>query len=348
MQYLTPYSWGDRLDLLKGDLGGRPSFFLIDSKLKLYYPFLIDMLQECFPEASCVEIEVSEEFKQIEQVMQLISRLIDQRATRETLLINIGGGCLSDLGGFAASIYKRGIEYINIPTTLLAMIDAAIGGKTAVNVLGYKNLVGSFHMPREVYLWPELLGSLPIEELRSGYGELIKYAVLIGGDFLDRILNSSLWQIDLEQIEQAVAYKNEIVAIDPLDSHLRQVLNLGHTWAHALEATALQRGLRLLHGEAVAWGVLLDGLLLEVLSGERLYWVEPLGQLLAQNYAPLFIKRADFPELLDAMWQDKKNTERGIRFMLPQAGGGAIAYDIVREQPLEEALELFYDLLQRL
>jgi 3-dehydroquinate synthase len=215
--------------------------------------------------ASVFSFPQGEDQKSFDTVQKIIAFLLEHHATRKCMLVNLGGGVVSDLGGFAASIYKRGIPFINIPTTLLAMADASIGGKTGINCHGIKNLIGSFHFPAGVILYPGFLNTLPEREWKSGLGEVFKYA-LIGAGF-------SLYELDqlspkepdllLRIINRCSEYKQAVALCDPFDKNERMILNFGHTVGHALESAALRSGISLSHGEAVAAGLLAETRLLE-------------------------------------------------------------------------------------
>lgn len=203
-----------------------------------------------------------EDNKNIQALITLSEFLTRSLATKNSILVNLGGGVVSDLGGFAASVYKRGIRYINVPTTLLAMVDAAIGGKTGINLGSVKNQIGSFHFPEAVLIWPGFLRTLPEREWCSGKGELFKYSLLGAGFSLEEISENNDPEGISHLIQLSAAFKHRIVTRDPKDNGIRMILNFGHTIGHALESEALSRNIPLTHGEAVAAGILAELFLL--------------------------------------------------------------------------------------
>ena len=207
--------------------------------LCFYLPLITDIPIEI------IEIEAGELHKNLDTCTQVWHALSELGADRKSLLINVGGGMVTDLGGFVASTYMRGVPFINVPTSLLAMVDASVGGKTAIDFLGVKNLIGSFHPAHEVIVDIDFLRTLPLEELLSGYGEVVKHATLMGGEAWREVchigdpvgLMDDEWQA---LIEKSIAYKASIVEADPTERGLRRILNIGHTVGHALEAYSHQ------------------------------------------------------------------------------------------------------------
>ena len=285
-----------------------------------------------------VGLETSEEGKTMETVLALERQLLEAGASRNALLLAVGGGITTDITGFVASIYKRGIRYANIPTTLLAQVDAAIGGKTGVNLDGYKNMLGAFRQPEFTFLCPEPLKTLPARELRAGIAELLK-TFLIGdaaaynaalaafagtktpdsvpegaknGDSGTRMPDS----VPGDWIMKAAGIKAEIVQRDPFEGGERAVLNLGHTFGHAIEHEALERGDDMLHGEAVAIGIILAARLSEALGIAQ----EGLAERLKADFASIgLLVESPYPleSLRDAMEKDKKAGGGKVRFVLP-------------------------------
>ena len=279
---------------------------------------------------------------------ELWTWLHEAGATRASLLVVLGGGALLDLAGLAASTYMRGIRTIYVPTTLLAMVDASIGGKTAIDFLGVKNLIGSFHQPLESFVDVTFLDTLPLTELLSGYGEVIKHALLQGeeswrallrlGD--PQVLGAEDWR---QLISESVAYKASIVAADPQEvSGLRRILNLGHTVGHALEAYShASRGMRsLTHGEAVVFGLLIEGYITSLLVPEtdRSY-LRQLLSLARELYDPCYYTCSAYPELLRLMHGDKKNVGGKIKLVGLLRPGEVRILDEVGEDKLKEGLD---------
>ncbi len=226
-------------------------FFILTDRhvAPLYLDALSAQFTKCGLRYSSKIIEPGESSKNLEQLCAIYSWLVSENAQRKSYILNLGGGVISDLGGLAAATYMRGIPYINIPTTLIGQIDAAIGGKTAVNFAGIKNIIGSFYEPTMVIVNPSLMGTLPVEEWANGYGEVLKYSVLLGDPQLLESMHNESGLIQ-STIERCLEFKRIVSLEDPFDRARRRTLNLGHTLGHALEAIY-----QLPHGMAVAYGI---------------------------------------------------------------------------------------------
>lgn len=224
-------------------------FLLIDENV---YGIYSSMIASILPEKEVVKIVLpaGEESKTIENVILIWNKLLEAKAGRDSLMINLGGGTISDIGGFAASAYKRGIDFVNVPTTLLAMIDASIGGKNGINFNNYKNQIGLFSEPNSVIINSQFLKTLNERDVKSGLAEMMKYAFVADESFLDLDADNYL-----DFIEKAAMTKDEIVSLDMKESGLRKILNFGHTVGHALESYYLGKENYLTHGEAVALGM---------------------------------------------------------------------------------------------
>ncbi|MBR1792226.1 MAG: 3-dehydroquinate synthase [Bacteroidales bacterium] len=287
---------------------------------------------EALQEAEFIEVPVGEECKNSEVAVQVWSSLLESGADRQSVIVNLGGGCVSDFGGFVAGTYKRGIRYVNIPTTLVGMVDAAIGGKTALNENGVKNAVGFIHHPVSVCVNPDFLSSLPESDLRAGSVELLK-TLLIGG-IIDTMPTHGWKQlITNENLTLCAKIKTLIVRQDPDDRDVRRILNLGHTFGHAVESYSHHMGAPLSHGFAVGVGMLC-ALYLSVAKlglAESVYdnyksWITELMPLPHYNLR-------DTQHLLELMQQDKKNANGEIRCVLLQDIGAAVVD--VNVSPLE-------------
>ncbi len=285
-----------------------------------------------------LRIAGDEAHKGLETIEQIWTFLNDHQATRHALLINIGGGSVTDMGGFAAATYVRGIDYINIPTTLLAMVDASIGGKTGVNFAGLKNRVGAFHQPIDTIIEPAFLTTLPNEQWLSGYGEILKTQLLSG-----QPLTPPDREMDIAPLIRAsVQYKKGIVEQDPTENGLRQVLNFGHTVGHALEEQAQGA---IPHGYAVVWGMIAELYLSVVqLDCPR----EPLTQLtsiMIAHYGKPQCHCKEMGALIEKMRSDKKNvTPEGITFTLLTKTGSPQIGQVVNERTILEALDYLFSL----
>jgi 3-dehydroquinate synthase len=274
-------------------------------------------------------------------VQRLAGELLQQGVHRGTLIIALGGGVVGDLAGFLASIFMRGLSFIQVPTTLLAMVDAAIGGKTAINLPQGKNLLGTFHQPRLVIIDPEFLGTLPRAERLNGLAEVLKAGFIRDRDLLERLhaAPGRLFQDEKELTEtiyRAAAIKAQVVARDEREGGLRRLLNFGHTLGHGLEQASRYR---LAHGRAVAWGMLAALILSEHLTGlsrEESQW----GRRLLLDWGlcrPLPV--LDPEAVMAALSLDKKRQEVGVPFVLLSRLGQAVVEDDVPEGLVKEILE---------
>lgn len=253
-------------------------------------------------------IKEGERNKTLDSLKEVWEEMYRNGLSRNSLLINFGGGVVTDLGGFAAATYMRGIRYINIPTTLLASIDASYGGKTAIDFCGVKNLIGSFHAPVSTIVSSKFLSTLPREEMLSGYGEMLKHALLNNREDVEFLLDNGLFSLSdadmLSLIKRSVNVKKSIVDSDPGEKGLRRALNLGHTAGHALEALMLGKGESISHGHAVALGILAELKLSPDFPSELL---QRLADHILSLYPPVKIIREDLPLLKNLMSRDKKN-----------------------------------------
>lgn len=258
-----------------------------------------------------IEVPAGEEHKNIESCQYLWDTFTQAALDRKTLLINLGGGVIGDMGGFAASTYKRGIDFIQVPTTLLAMVDASIGGKLGIDFKGLKNQIGLFKNPQAVFIDSQFLNTLPKEQLLSGFAEVVKHALIADKNYWNSLQNLPLEALSWEAIiKQSIHIKNSIVSEDPFEQGARKKLNFGHTYGHAIESHYLAEGNAILHGEAVALGMLLESQL------------SPITQL-EKNEIESFIRKTFtlpiLPEkgaLKKWMLNDKKNEDGTIRFSL--------------------------------
>lgn len=321
-------------------------FIVVEAQVAELYPDLYPQLQEILPTAVLRILRGGEACKTTESLGFLWTWLSEEGATRRSTLVLIGGGALLDLGGFAASTYMRGIETIYVPTTLLSMVDASVGGKTAIDFLGVKNLIGSFHPASEVIVDIDFLRTLPLEELLSGYGEVIKHATLMGGDAWREVcrigdpvgLMDEEWQM---LIEKSIAYKTTVVEADPKEQGLRRILNIGHTVGHALEAYAYQNEFRrtLPHGEAVVLGLIIESYITMCQIGGNKEYIRQLMTLARDLYSPFFFTCKDYSELLRLMRCDKKNAAGTITIMGVVAPGDIQPVELIDEAKIKEGFD---------
>ena len=298
--------------------------------------------------SSQLVLPAGEEQKNIQTVQKIWDWLFEQQATRSSLLINLGGGVICDMGGFAASTYMRGIAYLNIPTTLLAMVDAGTGGKTGVDFGTplVKNGIGVFAEPVETIICPELLSSLPAEQLLSGYAEMIKHAILQSPEALAELLEYDLRKVATpafgDVIRRSVAFKQSVVEQDPHDKGLRQILNFGHTIGHAIEALLLAKNKNSAkpHGWCVMYGMVAEAYLSHMICSLPAESVSTLSRFMLDNYGAAPITCNDYEALMQLMLHDKKNKEQGtIVCTLLQSVGQPVTGQTVTPQQLREALE---------
>ncbi len=304
-----------------------------------------DHFLESFPmenEPTVLFLAPGEEHKRLRSVERLASELADCRADRSSLLIAFGGGIVGDVGGFLAAIYMRGIDYIQIPSTLLAQVDSSVGGKTGVNLSSGKNLIGSFHQPRAVLADVALLQTLPERELRAGLFESVKAGIIRDARlfaFMERNAEAILARDPraLEQVVSAsVRMKAEVVGIDEFETGLRMILNLGHTLGHGIEAATRYR--KLLHGEAVAWGMIAAtrlGLKRGTVTPAQCTRIERI----IHRYGPLPAFKVSIDRLLQATGRDKKNRAGVRRFVLPAGIGNAVVAEDVTDAELISTAE---------
>ena len=300
-------------------------------------------------------LPAGEEQKNLRSVQRIWDFLFAHGATRASLLVNIGGGVICDMGGFAAATYMRGIDFINIPTTLLAMVDAGAGGKTGIDYNGLKNAIGVFAEPKEVIIEPRFLATLPAEQQLSGYAEMIKHALLQSPEALAELLAFDLREVSSEAfgelIQRSADFKASIVAQDPHDHGLRQALNLGHTIGHAVESLLLERNqqsevrnqkseVRGLHGYCVMYGLVAEAYLSHALCGLPAEVVSTLSRFMMENYGATPITCKDYDRLMQLMQHDKKNRQSGTVTctLLRQIGQPVIGQTVTPEQ-LREAIE---------
>jgi 3-dehydroquinate synthase len=290
-----------------------------------------------------IELEPGEEHKTIATCEEVWQALIELSADRKTLLINLGGGVVTDLGGFVASTFKRGIDFINVPTSLLGMVDAAIGGKNGVDLGHLKNQIGVINAPQAVLVDTDFLATLPKKQMRSGLAEMLKHGLIFDRNYWKKFKHlSQLDYSDLDElIYRSIQIKNEIVLQDPSENGIRKALNFGHTMGHAIESYFLESKEKktLLHGEAIAAGMVLEA----YLSYEKklLSWKEyqEIKTLLLSLYAPLDFSEKDIATILNYLIHDKKNEYGKIQFALLDGIGGISLNHFFENQEITAAFD---------
>lgn len=264
-----------------------------------------------FENSIIIEINSGEEYKNINTCNYIWEQLSKHNFDRNSLLINLGGGVIGDMGGFAASTYKRGIDFIQIPTTLLAMVDASVGGKLGIDFNGLKNQVGLFNNPQSVLINPIFLATLPKNQLKSGFAEVVKHALISDMNLWKEITSTAFSNLNWEEIiEISVQIKNKIVLADPLEKGDRKKLNFGHTFGHAIESYYLEKGTPILHGEAVFIGMILETEISH-LSGNE---INEIKNYILSNFALPYTPKKSY--LHKFLLNDKKNKDSKINFSL--------------------------------
>lgn len=302
------------------------------------YFILIDenTFQHCLPivlgtvsklkDAEIIETESGEWNKTIDVVTQVWLAMSDLHADRKALIINLGGGVLGDMGGFIASTYKRGVDFINIPTTLLSQVDSSVGGKLGIDLNGLKNQIGVFNYPNGVFIDAQFLQTLPFNQLRSGFAEVLKHALIKDVKYWNKVKNINLNEFNEwdEIIAHSVTIKNEVVLKDPKEQNLRKILNFGHTIGHAIETYHLaDQNNFFLHGEAIAIGMVSEAILAQQLNLITPNQVAEIGEVFHRYFQLKPLLEKNFDDYLALMLHDKKNSDGQISFSLIKSIGEA-------------------------
>ena len=295
-------------------------FIIVDSITnEVCLPKLLPLIETESP-IEIIEFEAGESNKNIDTCIQIWNVLTELGADRKSLIINLGGGVVSDLGGFVASTFKRGIDFINIPTTLLAMVDASIGGKTGIDLGSLKNQIGVINNPKLVVIDSEYLVTLPQMEMRSGLAEILKHGLIFDASYWKQFLDLS--QLDFADFDSiiydSIKIKNEIVMQDPNEKGIRKALNFGHTLGHAIESYFLdnQTNNNLLHGEAIAIGMILESyisMIKKLISKEEYLEIK---STIKSIFELVNFDKSDIQSILDLLIHDKKNENGKIKFVL--------------------------------
>ena len=272
-----------------------------------------------------IAINAGEEYKTIDTCLKVWDQLSELGVDRKSLLINLGGGVLTDLGGFIASTFKRGIQFINIPTTLLAMVDASVGGKTGVDLGVLKNQIGVINQAELVLVIPEFLKTLDYEQLRSGYAEMLKHALIANGELWEP-LQSLFPNVTSDYIKDSVLVKEKIVEKDPFEDNERKKLNFGHTLGHAVESYFLGNPDKttLLHGEAIAVGMIMESYLSFEIKGLSKVQLNDITNTILSLFPKVEIKKDDIPIIIELLKHDKKNIHGNVNFTLLTSIGHSV------------------------
>jgi 3-dehydroquinate synthase len=293
-------------------------------------------------EYEIIKIEAGEIYKDIDTCQYIWHKMMSLQFSRSGLVINLGGGVIGDMGGFCASTFKRGVDFIQMPTTLLSQVDASIGGKLGIDFQQVKNSIGVFNNSKAVYANFDFLKTLPAREIRSGFAEIIKHGLIRSASQWKAIIEIQ----DLEKIDwstylvPSLSIKKEIVEIDPFEKGLRKVLNFGHTIGHAIESHFLETENPLLHGEAIAIGMICESYLSQQvgLSKEELNEIQ---SFLIRIYGKVDLPTSAFSEMLGIMRQDKKNIGDQINFTLLESAGHGIVNQTATTNQIIEAMHYY-------
>lgn len=264
-----------------------------------------------------IETDPGEENKNIDFCIGIWKTLLDFGADRKCLMVNLGGGVITDMGGFIASTYKRGIDFINIPTTLLSQVDASVGGKTGIDIDNVKNMVGTFSLPKAVFIEHTFLTTLSKREMLSGFAEMIKHGLIVDEAYYQALKLNEYQDVTAANIYRSVQIKNEVVTEDPLEKGLRKILNFGHTIGHAVESYALTHNKKpLTHGEAIAIGMICEAFLSVKYCDLKPEELDDICAYITSIYPKYNIVEKSFNTLIDLMQSDKKNEDGQIMFSL--------------------------------
>ena len=305
----------------------------------------LPVLQATVPELihyGIIEVDPGEENKNIDYCIGVWKTMLDFGADRKALMINLGGGVITDMGGFAASTYKRGIDFINIPTTLLSQVDASVGGKTGIDLDNIKNIIGTFSQPQAVFISSKFLATLDERQLISGLAEIIKHGLIQDRDLYENCKTNGTQAIDSSLVHRSVQIKNNIITQDPKEHGLRKILNFGHTIGHAIEGVSLLNDKDpLLHGEAIAIGMICEAWLSAKYTGLSQAELEDITNTFLTIYPTYKYTEEQYPAFLELMKNDKKNEDNKIGFALLNNIGDC-AYNVyVDEDDITSALDYY-------
>ena len=329
------------LNIVIGSQKAESVFVLTDENTqRLCLPTL--MLSQKLKGCHFITIPSGDEHKNIDSAVEIWKYLSENGATRKSLMINLGGGVITDIGGFTASTFKRGIRYINVSTTLLGAVDAATGGKTGINFLGLKNEIGVFAPAESVLINVDFFRTLDDKNIRSGFAEMVKHALIDSSEEWENVLTFDLETIDFVKLklllDRTIRIKERIVEKDPFEANIRKALNLGHTFGHAFESWSYKTGKPALHGYAVMWGLLCELYLSFIKLDFPKEELLRLKYLIKEYYGTFEFSCKEYDSLFELMTHDKKNDSKEINFTL-LAGVGDI--HINQTATKEEIFECF-------
>ncbi len=323
------------------DFGGKVSILTNPKVAGLHLHTLLARVKA--KEVYVITIPDGEQYKTLETIEFILDRMFDHRLNRKSLLIAFGGGVIGDMGGFSASLYNRGIDFIQIPTTLLSQVDASVGGKTGINNRFGKNLIGAFHQPRAVYIDPNFLNTLPSREFGAGVAEIVKMAVTFNAPFFEWLENNDLREGDNLQyaLQKAVETKAAVVEEDEKEQGLRAALNYGHTFGHVIENETKYE--TYLHGESVAIGMVMANMLACEVGLMDEDEAKRVKALLGRYGLPLSYPISDVEKFYQAFFLDKKSADSAITFILPRGIGGVEITDKIEAGTVKKILSRFHE-----
>lgn len=340
----------EAIDMLADSIGASKTFVLVDSNTATFVLPRLQATSKAVAGATVITTLAGDIHKDLNALQLIWKRLTEAGATRNSLLINIGGGVVTDIGAFAASTFKRGMRFINVPTTLLGAVDASVGGKTGINFANLKNHIGVFSNAEAVVISTVFFNTLNSEEIRSGYGEMLKHALLSSKKTFDSLLDFHFNDYDSEHLltllKESVMIKEKIVNDDPEESGIRRALNLGHTAGHAFESLAMARKSPIPHGYAVVYGLITEMVLSHMKLGFPTEEIHRFADFAKRVYGPFAFTCDDYPALLSYMAQDKKNPSVGqVNFTLLEDIGKVKINSIVADEDIRNALDITRDLM---
>ncbi|GAA4780887.1 3-dehydroquinate synthase [Olivibacter ginsenosidimutans] len=292
-----------------------------------------------------IEIDPGEENKNIDFCIGIWKMLLDFGADRKSLLLNLGGGVITDIGGFAASTFKRGIDFIQLPTTLLSQVDASVGGKTGIDMDGVKNIIGTFTQPKAVFINSQFLATLDRKQIISGFAEMVKHGLIYDKGYFETLQGVDFSAIDETYIIRSVEIKNDVVTKDPTEKGLRKILNFGHTIGHAIESYSLAHdSFPLLHGEAIAVGMICEAYLSHRLNNLSLNELNEVTAYIRTLFPAYVFNHSIDDQLFEYMLNDKKNTDGKIGFALLARIGHCTFDHYVERALIVEALDYYRSL----
>lgn len=323
-------------------IGDQPCVVIADENTAELCSPLLDL-----PEHHTFVVKAGEKHKSLKSAKKIWQRMIKYNLSRNTYVVNLGGGVITDLGGFSASLYKRGMPFINVPTTLLGMVDAAIGGKVAINFDKLKNYIGVFNFADLIIICPEFLNTLPRREIRCGYAEMLKHGLIADLSHWREVSKGPLVNFEIpstELIEQSINIKTSIVKEDYNESNLRKVLNFGHTIGHAIEALFARDHNHISHGDAVAAGMICEAFLSSLHLGLSTDELEEITDVITESFGKIILNRSDFDVLVDLAMKDKKSISGELNFTLLRTIGEASINNKVDRSSVIQGLQ-YYDSL---